>query len=111
MKLLRYGPVGREKPGILDSNGIIRDLSPILSDLTSEYLSPTSLAALAGIRLESLAVVSGTPRFGAPYTGTQKFIAIRLNYNDHAAETGQPVPSQPGGFSKATTRIAGPNEH
>jgi 2,4-diketo-3-deoxy-L-fuconate hydrolase len=110
MKLLRYGPVGKEKPGILDSNGIIRDLSPILSDLTSEYLSPTSLAALAGIRQESLAVVSGTPRFGAPYTGTQKFIAIGLNYSDHAAETGQPVPAEPVVFSKATSCIVGPND-
>jgi 2,4-diketo-3-deoxy-L-fuconate hydrolase len=110
MKLLRYGPVGREKPGLLDDNGIIRDLSPILSDLTSEYLSPTGLAALAGIRPESLQVVSGRPRFGTPYTGTKKFIAIGLNYSDHAAETGQPVPAEPVVFSKATSCIVGPND-
>src|SRR3984957_18689525 len=110
MKLLRYGPVGKEKPGVLDSNGIIRDLSPILSDLTSENLCPTSLAALAGIRPESLTPVSGTPRFGAPYTGTQKFIAIGLNYSDHAAETGQPIPAEPVVFSKATSCIVGPDD-
>src|SRR5258708_19618691 len=99
MKLLRYGPVGREKPGILDSNGIIRDLSPILSDLTSEYLSPTSLAALAGIRLESLAVVSGTPRFCAPYTATHKFIAIGLNHSHHPPPPPPPSPPPPLAFS------------
>lgn len=110
MKLLRYGPVGQEKPGLLDSNGIIRDLSPVLSDLTSEYLSPMGLAALAGIRPESLQAVCGKPRLGAPYTGAKKFIAIGLNYSDHAAEAGQPVPAEPVVFSKATSCIAGPDD-
>lgn len=110
MKLLRYGPVGREKPGILDANGSIRDLSPLLSDLTCEHLSPESLAKLAKILPESLPIVADLPRVGAPYKGTPKFIAIGLNYSDHAAESGQPVPTEPIVFSKATSCISGPND-
>jgi 2,4-didehydro-3-deoxy-L-rhamnonate hydrolase len=110
VKLLRYGPVGRERPGIIDSNGLIRDLSPLVSDLTPEYLSASRLAGLAAIRPESLEAVSGTPRLGTPYTGTQKFIAIGLNYSDHAAETGQAVPVEPVVFTKANSCIVGPND-
>lgn len=110
MKLLRYGPVGREKPGVLDTNGVIRDLSPFLPNLTSEHLSPLSLGTLARIRPESLEIVAGTPRLGPPYAGTPKFIAIGLNYRDHAAETGQPIPAEPVVFAKATSCIVGPND-
>lgn len=110
MKLLRYGPVGSEKPGILDSNGVLRNLSPLIADLTPDHLSPASLAALATIRPEGLEAVTGTPRLGSPYTGARKFIAIGLNYSDHAAEAGQAIPTEPVVFMKATSCIVGPND-
>jgi 2,4-diketo-3-deoxy-L-fuconate hydrolase len=110
MKLLRYGPAGFEKPGVLDASGAIRDLSGVVAHVTSEHLSPKDLAKLAKIRPESLPRVSGAPRLGVPYLGISKFIAIGLNYADHAAESGVPVPSEPILFSKATTCINGPND-
>ena len=110
MKLLRYGPAGFEKPGLLDSTGAIRDLSGVVAHVTSEHLSAKELARLAKIKPESLPRVSGTPRLGVPYLGISKFIAIGLNYADHAAESGVPVPSEPILFSKATTCINGPND-
>ncbi len=110
MKLLRYGPAGFEKPGLLDSTGAIRDLSGVVDHVTSEHLSAKELARLAKIKPESLPRVSGTPRLGVPYLGISKFIAIGLNYADHAAESGVPVPSEPILFSKATTCINGPND-
>ena len=110
MKLLRYGPAGTEKPGLLDSSGGIRDLSGVIDHVTSEHLSDKGLAKLAKIKPESLPKVMGTPRLGVPFLGISKFIAIGLNYADHAAESNAPLPSEPIVFSKATTCINGPND-
>jgi 2-keto-4-pentenoate hydratase/2-oxohepta-3-ene-1,7-dioic acid hydratase in catechol pathway len=110
MKLLRYGPAGFEKPGLLDADGGIRDLSGVVDHVTSEHLSDKGLAGLAKIRSESLPKVKGNPRLGVPYLGISKFIAIGLNYADHAAESNLPIPSEPIVFSKATTCISGPND-
>jgi 2,4-diketo-3-deoxy-L-fuconate hydrolase len=110
MKLLRYGPSGREKPGLLDADGRIRDLSSIVSNIDSGVLAPSRLAHLRGFDPAKLPLVRGTPRMGVPYTGIGKFIAIGLNYSDHAAESGMPVPAEPIVFMKATTCITGPND-
>jgi 2-keto-4-pentenoate hydratase/2-oxohepta-3-ene-1,7-dioic acid hydratase in catechol pathway len=110
MKLLRFGPVGFEKPGMLDRQGRLRDLSGVVEHVTSEHLSDKELAKLAKRNAESLPLVPGKPRLGVPYLGISKFIAIGLNYADHAAESGVPVPSEPILFSKATTCINGPND-
>ncbi len=110
MKLLRYGPAGFEKPGLLDANGEIRDLSGVVDHVTSEHLSDKGLAKLAKIKAESLPKVGGRPRLGVPYLGISKFIAIGLNYADHAAESNAPIPAEPIVFSKATTCISGPND-
>jgi 2-keto-4-pentenoate hydratase/2-oxohepta-3-ene-1,7-dioic acid hydratase in catechol pathway len=111
MKLLRYGPAGSELPGLLDKDGRIRALSPFIKDLTAESLSPTRLREIASYPLERLPVVPGTPRLGVPYGGIGKFIAIGLNYSDHAAESGLPVPAEPIIFSKATSCIVGPDDN
>jgi len=110
MKLLRYGPAGREQPGILDSQGQIRALSGRLSDIGAEQLSAAGLKTLAAIDPGSLPVVSGNPRLGLPFTGTRKFIAIGLNYADHAAESNLPIPTEPVIFTKAVSCLQGPND-
>jgi len=110
MKLLRYGPAGREKPGLLDAEGRIRDLSSIVSHIDSNLLTPSRLEHLSRFDPVKLPLVRGTPRLGVPYTGIGKFIGIGLNYSDHAAEAGMPVPSEPIVFLKATTSITGPND-
>lgn len=110
MKLLRYGPAGHEKPGLLDSSGNVRDLSGIVSDITPDTLLPESLSQLASIDPQSLPLVTGTHRYGAPITGTRKFLAIGLNYADHAAESNMPIPSEPILFTKATSCIQGPDD-
>jgi 2,4-didehydro-3-deoxy-L-rhamnonate hydrolase len=110
MKLLRYGPVGREKPGLLDSAGVIRDLSGRIPDLAPEYLAPAKLATLAAIDPKTLPAVEGKPRIGLPVSGTRKFIAIGLNYADHAAEANLPLPPEPVIFMKAITCLNGPND-
>jgi 2-keto-4-pentenoate hydratase/2-oxohepta-3-ene-1,7-dioic acid hydratase in catechol pathway len=110
MKLLRYGPAGREQPGILDSQGQIRALSAKYTDFTPEQLAPAALKALAAIDPTSLPVVSGNPRLGLPFSGTRKFIAIGLNYADHAAESNLPAPSEPVIFTKAVSCLQGPND-
>jgi 2-keto-4-pentenoate hydratase/2-oxohepta-3-ene-1,7-dioic acid hydratase in catechol pathway len=110
MKLLRYGPVGRERPGVLDSQGKIRDLSGSCTDIGPEQLQPASLAALAAIDPTTLPLVPGTPRLGLPCSGTRKFIAIGLNYADHAAESNLPIPSEPVIFMKAVSCLQGPND-
>lgn len=111
MKLLRYGALGQEKPGILDSAGKIRDLSAHVKDLDGAAYSPEGLKKLAAIDINALPAVSGSPRIGAPVTGISKFVAIGLNYADHAAETGAPVPSEPIFFLKANTSLCGPNDN
>lgn len=110
MKLLRYGIVGSEKAGVLDAEGRIRDLSAIVGDLNAEQLSPAALRRLASVPIESLPVVNGAARLSTPYRGIGKFIAIGLNYSDHAAEAGLPVPSEPVIFTKATSCIVGPDD-
>ncbi|KMO28838.1 2-hydroxyhepta-2,4-diene-1,7-dioate isomerase [Methylobacterium variabile] len=110
MKLLRYGPAGQEKPGLLDAEGRIRDLSGHLPDLGPAALAPEALARLAAIDPASLPVVSGEPRLGTPVANVAKFIAIGLNYADHAAESNLPVPKEPIVFTKATSSLAGPND-
>jgi 2,4-didehydro-3-deoxy-L-rhamnonate hydrolase len=110
MKLLRYGRVGFEKPGLLDAKGQIRDLSGIIRQLGPEQLSPDELKKLRGIDVDALPIVSGSARIGAPYHGVGKFIAVGLNFSDHAAEAGMPVPLEPVIFMKATSCIVGPND-
>ena len=110
MKLLRYGPSGQEKPGVLDASGAIRDLSGVVKDINGEVLGPDGLAKLKGVDVSKLPAVSGNPRIGACVTGVGKFICIGLNYSDHAAETGATVPPEPIIFMKATSAITGPND-
>ena len=111
MKLLRYGSPGQEKPGLLDSTGAIRDLSGVVSDIAGETLLPASLARLTGLDPASLPRVNGTPRIGPCVGRVGKFIAIGLNYSDHAAESGMAVPKEPIVFMKATSCIVGPNDN
>jgi 2-keto-4-pentenoate hydratase/2-oxohepta-3-ene-1,7-dioic acid hydratase in catechol pathway len=111
MKLLRYGPVGQEKPGLLDSKGQIRDLSGHVSDISGDTLSPSGLGRLGEINIDSLPVVADGQRLGPCVSGTGKFICIGLNYSDHAAETGATVPPEPIIFMKATSAIMGPNDN
>jgi 2-keto-4-pentenoate hydratase/2-oxohepta-3-ene-1,7-dioic acid hydratase in catechol pathway len=110
MKLCRWGKNGYEKPGMIDSQGMLRDLSSVLANVDQDTISPKGLARLRKIRPESLPLIKTEPRFGVPYTGITKFVAIGLNYSDHAAESGLPVPSEPVDFMKATTSISGPND-
>ncbi len=110
MKLLRYGPPGREKPGLADAEGNIRDLSKIVTQIDDAMLSPRNLARLARVKPESLPIVRGSPRLGVPYAGISKFVAVGLNYSDHAAESGMPIPKEPILFMKTTTSLCGPND-
>ena len=110
MRLLRYGDVGAEKPGVLDSDGQIRDLSGHISDITPDQLNPANLARLAAIDPKSLPLISGSPRLGVPLAFIPNLLCIGLNYADHAAETGSPIPDQPVLFMKHTGSITGPND-
>jgi 2,4-diketo-3-deoxy-L-fuconate hydrolase len=110
MKLLRFGPAGREKPGILDSDGHIRDLSGHIADINGEALSPASLENIAAIDPASLPRVPDGVRRGPPVAAPSKFVAIGLNYADHAAEAGIPIPSEPIIFLKAVTSLSGPDD-
>ncbi|HEY7887991.1 MAG TPA: fumarylacetoacetate hydrolase family protein [Steroidobacteraceae bacterium] len=110
MKLLRYGPAGHEQPGLLDSHGRIRSLAGSIPDLTPRHLSPAGLKRLASIDPASLPAATGNPRLGVPFAGTRKFIAIGLNYADHAAESNLPVPIEPVVFTKAVSCLQGPND-
>jgi len=110
MKLLRYGPAGQEKPGILDAAGAIRDLSGVIPDITGDVLSPAALAKIAALDVNSLPKVAGNPRLGSPVTGMKNLICIGLNYADHAAETGAPIPKEPIVFLKSLNALQGPND-
>jgi 2-keto-4-pentenoate hydratase/2-oxohepta-3-ene-1,7-dioic acid hydratase in catechol pathway len=110
MKLVRFGPPGREKPGIVDGSGGIRDLSNVVPDIAGEALTPDGLAKIRSQKLDQLPLVPGTPRLGPCVGNVRHFIAIGLNYADHAAEAGQPLPKEPIIFSKAPTSICGPND-
>ena len=110
MKLLRYGPAGAEKPGLLDGAGVLRDLSGEVDDIAGDVLLPDSLARLGALDPATLPEVSGSPRMGPCIGRVGKFIAIGLNYSDHAAETGAKAPEEPVIFMKATSCICGPND-
>jgi len=110
MKLLRYGIAGQEKPGLLDGNGNIRDLSEHVEDINGDMLHPEGLAKLSAIKVDDLAIVDGSPRIGACVSGIGKFLCIGLNYSDHAAESGLPVPEEPVLFTKATSAVCGPDD-
>lgn len=114
MKLVRFGPLGQEKPGLLDNDGRVRDLSSVIPDLAGEHLSASSMAHLHSIDTNGLPLVEGTPqeglRLGACVAKVGKFICIGLNYADHAAESGMPVPAEPVIFGKWTSAIVGPND-
>ncbi|MDA8109564.1 MAG: fumarylacetoacetate hydrolase family protein [Betaproteobacteria bacterium] len=108
MRLCRYGKGGFEKPGVVDAEGRLRDLSKVVANIGPNELSPRGLKMLLKIKPESLPVVNGNQRLGVPYVGIGKFVAIGLNYSDHAKEANQPIPSEPVVFLKATTCISGP---
>ena len=110
MKLLRYGPAGQEKPGLLDSSGAIRDLSGVIADLRGDALSPAGLAKLAALDPAALPLVGGNPRLGPPVSGLTNFVCIGLNYADHAAETGAAIPKEPIVFLKSLGALCGPND-
>lgn len=110
MKLLRFGERGAERPGLLDADGQVRDLSGVVEDIGGSTLSPPSLARLAGIDPSSLPLVEGAPRLGPCVGGVGKFLCIGLNFTDHAAETGASLPSEPVLFTKATSAVSGPND-
>ena len=110
MKLLRHGPAGAEKAGALDAQGQLRDLSLLVPDLTPEWMSPAKLQALAAIDLQRMPLVPQGTRLGAPVGGVRQFVAIGLNYRQHAIESGMEIPKEPVVFTKALTSIAGPND-
>jgi ureidoglycolate lyase len=110
MKLVRYGEAGKEKPGILDAQGAIRDLSGVVRDIDATTVSPEGIAKLKGVNVDSLPRVSGKPRLGSPIANVPKLICIGLNYADHAKESNLPIPPEPVVFMKAITAITGPND-
>ena len=110
MKLVRYGQPGKEKPGLIDADGKLRDLSGVIADVTPEHLSDKALAKLAKVKADKLPLVKGKKSFGAPVSRVGKFIAIGLNYADHAAESGMPIPKEPIVFMKSTTCIQGADD-
>ncbi len=110
MKLVRYGNPGKEKPGLIDDEGRLRDLSAVVADIGPDQLGDAALAKLRRQKIDKLPLVRGKPRFGCPVANVGKFIAIGLNYADHAAESGLPIPKEPVVFMKATSCIQGPND-
>jgi 2-keto-4-pentenoate hydratase/2-oxohepta-3-ene-1,7-dioic acid hydratase in catechol pathway len=110
MKLVRYGNPGQEKPGLIDAEGQLRDLSGVVSDIGPDQLGDAALDTLRQLATADLPMVEGSPRLGSPLTGVRKFIAIGLNYADHAAESGLPIPAEPIVFMKATSCIQGPDD-
>jgi 2,4-diketo-3-deoxy-L-fuconate hydrolase len=110
MKLVRYGNPGKEKPGLIDGDGKLRDLSAVVKDIGPEQLGDAALAKLRKVKVDKLPLVKGKPRYGSPVANVGKFIAIGLNYADHAAESGMPIPKEPVVFTKANSCIQGPND-
>jgi len=110
MKLVRYGEAGKEKPGILDAQGGIRDLSGVVKDIDAAAVSPEGLAKLRGVKVDGLPKVGGNPRLGPPIANVPKLVCIGLNYADHAKESNQPIPGEPVVFMKAISAITGPND-
>jgi 2-keto-4-pentenoate hydratase/2-oxohepta-3-ene-1,7-dioic acid hydratase in catechol pathway len=110
MKLVRYGRAGIEKPGLVDADGALRDLSRAVRDITPALLTPAGLARLRGLKVARLPVVKGRPRLGCPLAGVGKMVCIGLNYTDHAEEVALPLPSEPTVFIKAPSALCGPND-
>ena len=110
MKLVRYGPAGAEKPGLIDGQGKLRDLSRVFQDITPDVLAPPALNRLRALKPERLALVKGRPRLGCPLAGIGKIVCIGLNYTDHAQEVGLPLPTEPTIFIKANSAICGPHD-
>ena len=110
MKLVRYGNPGKEKPGLIDADGKLRDLSKVVADIGPNEISPKGLAKLAKLKTDKLPLVRGKPRMGVPFSGSTKFVAIGLNYADHAAETGSPIPKEPIVFHKTLSCMQGAND-
>ncbi|HEX9397387.1 MAG TPA: fumarylacetoacetate hydrolase family protein [Burkholderiales bacterium] len=110
MRLCRYGRYGFEKPGMIDAEGRLRDLSKVVENIGPKELAPRGLKMLAKVKPATLPVVASNPRLGVPFVGIGKFVAIGLNYSDHAKEAGMPIPPEPIVFMKATTSINGPND-
>ena len=110
MKLVRYGQPGKEKPGLIDAQGQLRDLSAVIADIGPAQLGDVALTKLQRLNPDKLPLVKGKPRLGSPVQGVGKFIAIGLNYADHAAESGLPVPAEPVVFMKVTSCIQGAND-
>ncbi len=110
MKLVRYGRAGAEKPGLIDGEGVLRDLSRVVKDITPEVLSPAGLKRLRAVKAPKLPVVRGRPRLGCPLAGVGKIVAIGINYTDHAREVGRELPKDPVVFIKATSSINGPHD-
>ncbi|MFZ9296960.1 MAG: fumarylacetoacetate hydrolase family protein [Hylemonella sp.] len=111
MKLVRYGNPGKEKPGVMDAQGKLRDLSSVVADIGADQLSDAALAKLARLKTDKLPLVRGKPRMGCPVANIGKFIAIGLNYADHAAESGLPIPKEPVVFVKTINCIQGPDDN
>jgi 2,4-didehydro-3-deoxy-L-rhamnonate hydrolase len=111
MKLVRYGPAGKEKPGLIDADGKLRDLSKKVKDINAASLAPAEIAKLRKLDPKKLPLVKGKPRLGPCVATPSKFVAIGLNYIDHAKETGSPIPENPVVFFKSTTCITGPNDN
>jgi 2,4-didehydro-3-deoxy-L-rhamnonate hydrolase len=110
MKLVRYGRAGAEKPGLIDEHGALRDLSRLAKDITPTVVSPVGLKRLRAVKASRLPVVRGRPRLGWPLAGVGKIVCIGLNYTDHAREVGQPPPTEPLLFIKATSALSGPGD-
>lgn len=110
MKLVRYGNPGKEKPGLIDANGQLRDLSSVVPDIGPAQLGDAALARIRKVKTDKLPLVRGKPRYGSPVANVGKFIAIGLNYADHAAESNMPIPAEPVVFTKANSCIQGPND-
>ena len=110
MKLVRYGRPGQEKPGLIDADGALRDLSRVVKDITPDVLAPAGLKRLRGTKVARLPVVRGRPRLGPPLAGIGKMVCIGLNYTDHAAEVGMALPTEPTVFIKAPSAVCGPND-
>ena len=111
MKLVRYGNPGKEKPGLIDAEGKLRDLSAVVKDFSGDTLGDATLAKLRKLKTDKLPLVKGSPRMGCPVANVGKYVAIGLNYRDHAAESGLPVPNEPIVFMKANSCIQGPNDN
>src|SRR5438094_10396159 len=110
MKLVRYGRAGAEKPGLVDADGTLRDLSKVVKDITPDLLTGAGLKRLRGVKTAKLPVVRGKPRLGCPLAGIGKMVCIGLNYTDHAAEVGMPLPKEPTLFIKAPSAVCGPDD-